>query len=212
MPTTKPFVPYAQKFRRPRVTGAYNDVIKASDGTSTERVILAVEFCKRYGICLNTLKWHVYKGRIVVFKGMKRRWLVDMEHSVIPAFKRDRRQSLHFDRRVEMREAQPKSALGKARFLVKIDGKNCIFTGSKLVYEAIGNYIGVKPSPDFVEHPHELPRGVMVRLACKLANGKKHYFSCHPDKLASALTSLIGKRIGNSPITHVWQGGKGRMV
>lgn len=212
MPSTKPFVPYAQRYRQPRVTSGYSDVIKASDGTTTQRVITAVEFCTKYGICLNTLKWHVHKGRIVVFKGRGRRWLVDMEHSRIPVFKRRQREDRHLGVKVQLRETQINSALDKTWCVTKINGKNCLFTGSKLVYEAIGKYLGIQASPSFVEGPEDLPKGVMVKLACKLANGKKHYFSCHPDKLVTAMTDLIGKPIGGSKITHVWMGSKGHMV
>jgi hypothetical protein len=212
MTTSKPFTPFAHKYRKSRVSGSFGDHITASDGTVTERVIAATKFCTKYGICLNTLKWHVHKGRIVVFKGRGRRWLVDMEHSQIPAFKRAKREIDHLGVKGRLRETQINSALDKETFIVTINGENCLFTGSKLVYEAIGKYLGVKPFVDFVMGPIKLPRGVMVKLACKLANGKKHYFSCHPDKLVSAMDDLIGKRIGNSPITSVWMGSKGHMV
>lgn len=209
---TKSFVPYAQKYRKPRVSSNFSDRITASDGMTTQRVITAVEFCTKYGICLNTLKWHVYKGRIVVFKGRRRQWLVDMENSHIPVFKHRQRTMKQLNVNVRLRETEIKSALEKDRFCVEIDGENYYFSGSKLVYEAIGRYIAVNQWSNDLSYPSKLPSGKLAKLACKLENGKKHYFSCHLDKIATALDELIGKPIGDSKITHIWMGSKGHMI
>lgn len=210
------FVPYAQKYRTATITGDCNAIIKSSDGKTTKKVITAVEFCKKYDICLNTLKWHVHKKRIVIFKGRGRAWLVDMQNSTIPSFKKssssDDVRDHHLGVNVRLREPTLQPALDKDYFHVDIEGENCYFAGSKQVYTAIGKYIGVRPRKDSETSPRPLPSGKIVKLACKLANGKRHYFSCHPSKLTSAMNELKGKMIGTSKITHVWMGSKGRMV
>lgn len=209
---TSSFVPYAQKYRQPKVTGDYSTIIKSSDGKATAKVITAVEFCQRYDICLNTLKWHVHKKRIVIFKGRGRAWLVDMQNSTIPSFRSGTRRDHHLGVKAQLREPTLQPALDKDYFYVDINGDNCYFSGSKQVYTAIGKYLGIRPAKDGEDCPVKLPSGNLVKLGCKLENGKRHYFSCHPAKLVSALRELKGKMIGTSKITHVWLGSKGRMV
>jgi hypothetical protein len=139
-----------------------------------------------------------------------------MQNSTIPNFKKspssDRTRDRHLGVNVRLREPTLQPALDKDYFHVDIEGENCYFLGSKQVYTAIGKYIGVRPHKDTETSPAPLPSGKLVKLACKLENGKRHYFSCHPSKLTSALEELKGKMIGVSKITDVWMGSKGRMV